>query len=133
MAFSTGTCNFYTEYCKVRKLDFVIICLSEKQPVCNCFKFKFATAFILTKTDCASELYCIQCTENNFAVKVDEQNFNFQTVIVENLPDAFNPKFNFKRKQESNQLGVCQSTCLTIPLRRVFAFRLSDSSTSSKY
>ena len=79
------------------------------------------------------------CTENNFATRVDELNFNFQTVIVENL---FNSKFIFKGKQESNQLGVDQFTCLTVLLRDIytrvfqvrvvfFAFRLSDSSRSA--
>lgn len=60
------------------------------------------------------------CTENNFATRVDELNFNFQTVIVENLPDAFNSKFIFKGKQESNQLGVDQFTCLTVLLRDIY-------------
>ena len=67
------------------------------------------------------------CTENNFATMIDERNFNFQIVIVEIQPDAFNSKFIFKGKQESNQLGANQFSCLTIFLRdistRVFKVR----------
>ena len=51
---------------------------------------------------------------------IDERNFNFQTVIVEILPDSFNSKLILKGKQESNQLGTNQFTCLIILLRDIY-------------